>query len=138
MIRYVQGVCKKDMSKYLIGKYLIMQKKILFSFLFQHSEDTPDTDDDSEDVSEYEYEETYTLTEWFPPDYWRSQLETAKQSSFTKTLASEPDKLHVGADEDEEDEFYYNLLKSKMRAAENVVVTDVKVNDVTITFKVKT
>ena len=114
----------------------LCRKKYYF-FLFQHSEDTPDTDDDSEDVSEYEYEETYTLTEWFPPDYWRSQLETAKQSSFIKTLASEPDKLHVGADEDEEDEFYYNILKSKMRAAENVVVTDVKVNDVTVTFKVK-
>merc|ERR1711872_431845 len=30
---------------------------------------------DSDDSSEYEYEETYLLKEWYPPDFWRSRLQ---------------------------------------------------------------
>ena len=36
-----------------------------------------ESDEESEydsSSSEYEYEESYTLTEWYPPDFWRSKL----------------------------------------------------------------
>lgn len=89
---------------------------------------------ENEDSSEYEYEETYTLTEWFPPDYWRSKLKSAKQMSISAPSNRENinDDDH---DDDDEDEYYYHLLKSKMTAAQDVVVTDITVNDSTITFR---
>ena len=91
---------------------------------------------ENEDSSEYEYEETYTLTEWFPPDYWRSKLKSAKQMSISAPSNRENinDDDH---DDDDEDEYYYHLLKSKMTAAQDVVVTDITVNDSTITFRVR-
>ena len=52
--------------------------------MLQSEEDDSGSDSEGEDGSDnneedYEYEETYTLTEWFPPDYWRSKLEDARK-----------------------------------------------------------
>lgn len=95
-----------------------------------------DQDSDEEDSSEYEYEETFTLKEWFPPDFWRSKVPDVKEMSVSKTVkCDEGEKFSVGSNEDEEDEFFYNLLKHRMKAAENVVVTDINVDSETITFK---
>jgi len=100
-------------------------------------DESGDNDDveDADDDSEYEYEETYTLTEWFPPDFWRSKLESAKQMSITTSVNNDHVNIANHDDEDEQDEYYYHLLKSKITAAQNVVVTDVTVNNSTITFK---
>ena len=55
--------------------------------------------------------------------------------SITATV--DHDKVNVSNDnEDDEDEYYYHMLKSKITAAQDVVVTDIKVNDSTITFRV--
>jgi len=89
---------------------------------------------ENEDSSEYEYEETYTLTEWFPPDYWRSKLKSAKQMSISAPSNRENTNVEDD-DDDDDDEYYYHLLKSKMTAAQDVVVTDITVNDSTITFR---
>jgi len=108
------------------------------TILLQSEEDASGTDSEGEDGSDdndedYEYEETYTLTEWFPPDYWRSKLEDAKKMSMTMT--TQDDTVSVRGEDVDADEYYYNLLKDKIRAAENVVVTDVTVDDSTVTFK---
>lgn len=98
-----------------------------------------DHDSAEEESSDYEYEETFTLREWFPPDFWRSKISDVKEMSVSKTVtvtSDVGDDLRVGNNEDDEDEFYYNLLKHRMKAAENVIVTDIKVEDETITFKV--
>ena len=84
-----------------------------------------------EDDYEFEETETYTLTEWFPPDFWKSKLESAKQVSISSEARTE-----AGDCEDDE-EYFYNLLKTKMSEAEKVVVTDVTVNNTTVSFKVK-
>ena len=86
--------------------------------------------------SDYEYEETYTLTEWFPPDFWRSKLDDAKKISITKH-SQQGDPVNIGRHDDcDEEEYYFNILKSKIKAAENVVVTDVTVDNTKVTFKV--
>ena len=87
------------------------------------------------DDSDYEFEETetYTLTEWFPPDFWRSKLDSAKQVSVSKLTDCKAE--NIGDSEDDE-EYYYHLLKAKMSEAEKVVVTDVTVNNSTVSFKV--
>lgn len=36
--------------------------------------DGMESDESDGSSSEWEYEETYTLTEWYPPDFWRSNL----------------------------------------------------------------
>ena len=89
---------------------------------------------ESED-SDYEFEETetYTLTEWFPPDFWRSKLDSAKQVSVSKLTECKAE--NIGDSEDDE-EYYYHLLKAKMSEAEKVVVTDVTVNNSSVSFKV--
>lgn len=85
--------------------------------------------------SDYEYEETYTLTEWFPPDFWRSKLDDAKKMSITKH-SQQGDQVNIGRHDDcDEEEYYFNILKSKIKAAENVVVTDVTVDNTKVTFK---
>ena len=109
------------------------------TFYQSEEDDSGDTDDSAEeagDDSEYEYEETYTLTEWFPPDFWRSKLESAKQMSITTAVNDDRVNVANPEDEDAQDEYYYHLLKSKITAAQNVVVTDVTVNNSTIMFKV--
>lgn len=40
------------------------------------------------------------------------------------------------SDDCDEEEYYFNILKSKIKAAENVVVTDVTLDNTTVTFKV--
>ena len=107
--------------------------------MLQSEEDDSGSDSNGEDASDdneedYEYEETYTLTEWFPPDYWRSKLEDARKMSMTMT--TQDDTVSVRGEDVDADEYYYNLLKDKIRAAENVVVTDVTVDNSTVTFKV--
>ena len=52
------------------------------------------------------------------------------------TTAVNDDHVNVAEDEDAQDEYYYHLLKSQITAAQNVVVTDVTINNSTITFKV--
>merc|ERR1711892_260787 len=45
-----------------------------------------DSDENSEydsSSSEYEYEESYTLTEWYPPDFWRSKLSQPEEVVVT-------------------------------------------------------
>lgn len=87
--------------------------------------------------SDYEFEETYTLTEWFPPDFWRSKLDDAKRMSITKHSHQGENGLgqvNIGDDCDEE-EYYFNILKSKIKAAEDIVVTDVTLDNTTVTFK---
>jgi len=81
------------------------------------------------DDDDYEMEETYTLTEWFPPDFWRSKLESAKQASISSEAGGE------GLADVEDEEYFYNLLKTKITEAEKVVVTDVTVNNATVSFK---
>ena len=87
------------------------------------------------DGSDYEFEETetYTLTEWFPPDFWRSKLDSAKQVSLSKLTECKAE--NIGESEDDE-EYYYHLLKAKMSEAEKVVVTDVTANNSSVSFKV--
>ena len=84
-----------------------------------------------EDDYEFEETETYTLTEWFPPDFWKSKLESAKQVSISSEARAE-----AGDCEDDE-EYFYNLLRTKMTEAEKVVVTDVTFNNSKVSFKVK-
>lgn len=101
-------------------------------------DDNSGSDHDSGEDDSSEYEETFTLKEWFPPDYWRSKISDVKEMSISKPVNCDArDQLGVGSNEDEEDEFFYNLLKHRMKAAENIVVTDIKVDNETITFKVK-
>ena len=90
--------------------------------------------DDSEG-SDYEYEETetYTLTEWFPPDFWRSKLDSARQVSVSKLTEVKAEKT---GDSEDDEEYYYHLLKAKMSEAEKVVVTDVTANNSSVSFKV--
>ena len=38
------------------------------------SEESDEESEYDSSSSEYEYEESYTLTEWYPPDFWRSKL----------------------------------------------------------------
>ena len=116
----------------------LMKQRIKQNILQSEEDESGDNDDieDADDDSEYEYEETYTLTEWFPPDFWRSKLESAKQMSITTSVNDNHVNIANHDDEDEQDEYYYHLLKSKITAAQNVVVTDVTVNNSTITFKV--
>lgn len=38
------------------------------------SDESAEESDYNSSSSEYEYEESYTLTEWYPPDFWRSKL----------------------------------------------------------------
>ena len=85
--------------------------------------------------SDYEFEETetYTLTEWFPPDFWRSKLDSAKQVSVSKLTDCKAENM---GDSEDDEEYYYHLLKAKMSEAEKVVVTDVTVNNSTVSFKV--
>ena len=33
-----------------------------------------DEEDDDEEEEEWEWEETYTYTEWFPPDFWKVEV----------------------------------------------------------------
>ena len=40
------------------------------------------------------------------------------------------------SDDCDEEEYYFNILKSKIKAAEDVVVTDVTLDNTTVTFKV--
>ena len=85
------------------------------------------------DEDDYEVEETYTLTEWFPPDFWRSKLEeSTKQVSISKLGGGGGENIADGEDE----EYFYHLLKAKMTEAEKVLVTDVTVNNSTVSFKV--
>ena len=56
--------------------------------------------------------------------------------SITTSVNNDHVNIANHDDEDEQDEYYYHLLKSKITAAQNVVVTDVTVNNSTITFKV--
>merc|ERR1712227_605418 len=109
----------------------------VFPDVKSEEDESGDNDDveDADDDSEYEYEETYTLTEWFPPDFWRSKLESAKQMSITAAVNDDRVNVANPEDEDAQDEYYYHLLKSKITAAQNVVVTDVTVNNSTIMFK---
>ena len=115
----------------------------MFQEKFLLQEEASDSESGSQDESgsgsDYEYEETYSLSQWFPPDFWRSKLDDAMKMSITKekTQKKEGQMSVRGHDECDEDEYYYNLLKSKIRAAENVVVTDVTVNNTTVTFKVR-
>ena len=85
--------------------------------------------------SDYEYEETetYTLTEWFPPDFWRSKLDSARQVSVSKLTEVKAEKT---GDSEDDEEYYYHLLKAKMSEAEKVVVTDVTANNSSVSFKV--
>lgn len=47
--------------------------------------------------------------------------------------------MNIGRHDDDcdEEEYYFNILKSKIKAAENVVVTDVTVDNTKVTFKVR-
>ena len=48
------------------------------------------------------------------------------------------DQVNIGRHDDcDEEEYYFNILKSKIKAAENVVVTDVTVDNTKVTFKVR-
>ena len=96
----------------------------------EEADDAASGEESEED--DYEVEETYTLTEWFPPDFWRSKLESAQQASISKL--SEAGGESLGDVEDEE--YFYHLLKTKITEAEKVVVTDVSVNNTTVSFKV--
>ena len=55
---------------------------------------------------------------------------------MSMTMTSQDDTVSVRGEDVDADEYYYNLLKDKIRAAENVVVTDVTVDNSTVTFKV--
>jgi len=89
-------------------------------------DDVPSGDETDEDDFEFEETETYTLTEWFPPDFWKSKLESAKQVSISTKGT---------ADSEDDEEYFYHLLKTKITEAEKVVVTDVTVNNSTVSFK---
>ena len=55
---------------------------------------------------------------------------------MSMTMTTQDDTVSVRGEDVDADEYYYNLLKDKIRAAENVVVTDVTVDNSTVTFKV--
>ena len=46
-----------------------------------------DEEDDDEEEEEWEWEETYTYTEWFPPDFWKVEV--------SKSLSNQAEPVEI-------------------------------------------
>ena len=55
-----------------------------------------DEEDDDEEEEEWEWEETYTYTEWFPPDFWKVEV--------SKSLSNQAEPVEISL------KYQYNII----------------------------
>lgn len=92
-------------------------------------------DSDSGSGSEYEYEESFILKEWYPPDFWRSRLQPVDNlNDVTSRLHAENLNDVTGRLQAAEN-VVFNDVTSRLRAADNIVVTDVTIGNKTFTVR---
>ena len=91
-----------------------------------------------ESDSEYETEEVYELSEWYPPDFWKSNqfMETLNQQVDDALSGGTSNLNHLrNAKEDGNDDNKNNVNNNNNdNKKKDICLTDVTVDDITITM----